>query len=61
VGCPPLGRRPVVFPVPQPGCTVGWIAVNGVRRPEPGPQDVFVPFPKTNKNLTLFVDVQCVQ
>ena len=45
----------------QPGCTVGWIAVNGIRRPEPGPQDVFVQFPKTNKSLTLFVDVQCVQ
>jgi len=45
----------------QPGCTVGWITVNGVRRPEPGSQDVFVQVPKTNKRLSIFVDVQCVQ
>ena len=45
----------------QPGCSVGWITVNGVRQPEPGPQDVFVQFPRTTKSVTLFVDVQCVQ
>jgi hypothetical protein len=45
----------------QPGCTVGWIAVNSIRQPEPGPQTVEVVFPKTAKALTIFVDVQCVQ
>lgn len=45
----------------QPGCNVGWIAVDGIRQPEPGPQDVQVQFPKTTKALTIFIDVQCVQ
>jgi len=44
----------------QPGCNVGFIYVNGVRQPEPGPQDVQVLFPRTTKALTIFVDVQCV-
>ena len=44
----------------QAGCNVGFIYVDGVRQPEPGPQDVQVLFPKTTKNLTIFVDVQCV-
>jgi hypothetical protein len=44
----------------QPGCTVGFIYVNGVRQPEPGAQDVQVVFPRTTKALTIFVDVQCV-
>jgi len=44
----------------QPGCTVGFIYVNGIRQPEPGAQSVQVTFPKTTKALTIFVDVQCV-
>jgi hypothetical protein len=44
----------------QPGCTVGYIYVNGSRQPEPGEQDVQVQFPKTTKALTIFVDVQCI-
>jgi hypothetical protein len=44
----------------QAGCNVGFIYVNGVRQPEPGPQNVQVQFPKTAKALTIFVDVQCV-
>jgi hypothetical protein len=45
----------------QRDCNVGIIAVNGWRQPEPGPQDVQVVFPRTTRNLTIFVDVQCVQ
>ena len=44
----------------QPGCTVGFIYINGVRQPEPGAQVVEVVFPRTTKGLTIFVDVQCV-
>jgi hypothetical protein len=44
----------------QPGCNVGFIYVNSMRQPEPGPQDVQVQFPRTTKGLTIFVDVQCV-
>jgi hypothetical protein len=44
----------------QPGCNVGIVTVNGIRQPEPGAQDVQVQFPRTTKNLTIFVDVQCV-
>jgi hypothetical protein len=33
----------------QPGCTVGFIYVNGVRQPEPGAQDVQVRPPLPNR------------
>jgi len=46
--------------LPQAGCHVGFVYVNGVRQLEPGPQVVTVIFPKTNKPLTIFVDVQCI-
>ena len=37
----------------QPGCNVGFVYVNSIRQPEPGPQDVQVTFPKTTKALTI--------
>jgi hypothetical protein len=33
----------------QPGCTVGFIYVNGVRQPEPGAQDVRARPPLPNR------------
>jgi len=44
----------------QPGCNVGFVYVDSIRQPEPGPQEVTVIFPKTTKNHTIFVHVQCV-
>jgi hypothetical protein len=44
----------------QPGCNVGIVYVDSMRQPESGPQEVTVNFPKTTKNLTIFVHVQCL-
>ena len=45
----------------QPGCNVGFVYVNSIRQPEPGPQEVTVMVPRTSKAFTIFVDVQCVR
>jgi hypothetical protein len=60
VEAPEEGAHRIAIPA-QPGCNVGYVYVNGVRQPEPGPQQVTVSFPKTTKALTIFVDVQCVR
>jgi hypothetical protein len=44
----------------QPGCNIGVIAVDSIRQPESGPQEVTVLFPKTTKSHTIFVIVQCL-
>ena len=59
VEAPEEGAHRISIPA-QPGCNVGFVYVNGVRQPEPGPQQVTVIFPKTSKALTIFVDVQCI-
>ena len=60
IEAPEEGAHRISIPA-QPGCNVGFVYVNGIRQPEPGPQVVTVMFPKTTKPLTIFVDVQCVQ
>ena len=44
----------------QPGCNVGVVYVDSIRTSEIGPQEVTVLFPKTTKNYTLYVLVQCL-
>jgi hypothetical protein len=44
----------------QDGCNIGVIAIDGIRQPESGPQEVTVLFPKTTKTHTIFVVVQCI-
>lgn len=60
IEAPEDGAHRIAIPA-QAGCNIGFVYVNGVRQPEPGPQQVTVVFPKTTKPLTIFVDVQCVQ
>ena len=43
----------------QPGCTVGYIYVDGVRLPKAGPQTVSVAVDSTWTSDTVFLDVAC--